>query len=193
MPLADLLRSLTERADAEVAALLEAARAAAAAERRDLERRYAERSAGVVDEHERRLQGDLARAVADAERGERRGELEARARARDRVFAAARRALPTAGTGPAYRASLPERLAAALTAIGDGAAALHCAPALAPVLAPLVRDRAGLALEPDPAIGAGFLVRTADGHVAVDETLERRLAADADELSLVALRALEAE
>lgn len=191
MPLGDLLRSLTERTDAEITSLLDTARAAAAALRQNLDRRRAERSAGTVEEHTRRLQGELERAVAEAVRAERGAELQARARARDRVFAAARRRLPAAGAAPAYRASVPARLTAALAATGEEPVELRCAPDLQSILEPLVRGRAGLRIVADPAAGAGFLLRTADGRVEVDETLERRLGADADALSLVAVRALE--
>ena len=190
MPFDDLLQSLTRRTDAEIAALLAAAREEAAGIRREADRRFADRSGAALGAHSRSVTDAMERAVAQAVREERTAELNARARARDRVFAAVRERLASVGRGEAYRASLPKRFEAAAAAVGGDAAEVRCAPGLETVLAPLTAGHPGMRVTTDPAIVAGFSIHTDDERLAVDETLEHRLAGDAGALSLVAMRAL---
>ena len=186
----DLLRSLARRADAEIEALLTGARDQAAALRRESDQRLAERSASALRERTRAVGRDVERAVADAVRLERLGEMSAQVRARDRVLTAARAKLGSRALAADYRATLTQRFAQAADVIGEDPARVRCATALVPSLQPLARERANLRVEPDPGIAAGFTIETDDGRVVVDEVLEHRLSADADALGQLALEAL---
>lgn len=190
MAFEDLLRSLARRADAEIEALLAGARDQAATLRRESDQRLAERSATALRERTRAVGKDVERAVADAVRLERLGELSAQVRARDRVLAAAQAKLGPRALAADYRAILAERFARAADVMGEDPARVRCAPALAPSLRPLARDRHNLRVEPDAAIAAGFTIESDDGRVVVDEVLEHRLSADADALGQLALEAL---
>lgn len=191
MAFEDLRRSLTERTGADIDALLASARDQAAALSREADRRCAERSAAALRDHARAVDAETVQAVAEAVRRARRDELVARARARDRVFVAARGRLAALARDSSYRETVPDRFAAALAVIGDGPADVRCAPGLAAPLTNLAGKRGDLAVLADPSILVGFSIRTRDGRVEVDEVLEHRLVADADPLAIVALRAIE--
>lgn len=191
MAFEDLLRSLTSRAENEIEALLASAREQAATVRRDADHRCAERSATALREQGRVVGEETERAVADAVRTQRHGELAARARARDRVFAAARERLKAAAGESAYRTTVPDRFAAAVAVIGDEPAEVRCSPDLAATLGRLAQGREHLQVVSDPTLAGGFTIRSRDGRVEVDEVLEHRLTADADFLGPVALRGLE--
>lgn len=192
MAFEDLLRALTTRAEAEVTALLSAAREQAATLRRDSDQRCAERSATALQDRSRAVAIETERALAEAVRLERHTELAARVRARDRVLRQARAKLADAELRPDYQASVPSRFASAVAVIGDAPARLRCAPALAPVLSPLAAPYPNLRVEPDAKVSGGFAIESGDGRVVVDEVLEHRLAGDADALGQLALRSLEA-
>lgn len=190
MAFADLLGSLTRRAETEIAGLLATAQDEAARLRREADRRCADRSAAALRERTRAITADTERAVAEAVRLERQTELTARRRARDRVLAAARAQLALTPDRADYRVSLPARFAAAVAAIGGQPARVRCPPRLTPLLTPLTAGQANLRIEADPALSGGFRIAADDGRVIVDDTLEERLAADGDALGQLALRAL---
>lgn len=192
MAFEDLLRALTTRADAEVAALLSAAREQAATLRRESDQRCAERSATALQDRSRAVAVETERALAEAVRLERHAELAARVRARDRVLLLARAKLADAERRPDYRASVPGRFVGAVAVIGDAPARVRCSPALAPVLGPLATAYPNLRVEPDATLTGGFAVESGDGRVVVDEVLEHRLAGEADALGQLALQCLEA-
>jgi vacuolar-type H+-ATPase subunit E/Vma4 len=110
-----------------------------------------------------------------ARRNARRAILEARARLLDRVFAAARGALPAAASGAAYRTSLAAALAAAITALGDAPAVVHAPAALIGDLERLRPSGGAVTVVADAETGSGFRVVAADGALEVDDTLESRL------------------
>ena len=174
MGLEHLLEALERDANAQIEQLLAQARAEAdrltAAGSEALQRRRDD--AHSVGERSRYQ--EVAHAVTLARRGARRSVLEARARLLERVFVAARSALPDAAAGAAYRAALPAALAGALAAIGNEPAVIRCTQALAADvdrLRPV--DRVSVVV--DPASGSGFRLTTVDGKVEVDDTLEARL------------------
>lgn len=192
MAFADLLQSLTRRTDAEIDALLTAAREQAAALRREADLRCAERSAAALNDRAKVAGRDTERALAEGARKDREGELTAQIRARDRILGAARARLPAAVTGPGYEASLPGRLGDALAALGDDPdpARVRVLPALAPAVTRLITGHPQLRVVPDAAVGTGFIIETEDGRVVVDDLLEHRLAADLAAFGHLALRSI---
>lgn len=176
MALEHLVGTLTREAEAEAAAILATARAEADAIRARSEHvletsRESTRAAG-----EARRRAAVEVALVEARRTGRREMLEARRRALDRVFAAARAALPAASERPEYRAGVAPAVEMALGCLGDRAATLRCNPALKAQIEPLVRARPGLAVVVDPGAGSGFRVVADDGTLEIDSTLESRLA-----------------
>lgn len=174
MGLEHLLEALERDASAQIEQLLaharaEADRLTAAGSAALLRRREDARAVGA-----RSRDQEVEHAVTLARRRARRAVLEARERLLERVFVAARAALPAAAAGAAYRAVLPAALAGALAALGDEPAVIRCPEALAADverLRPI--DRASVAV--DAATGSGFRLTTVDGKVEVDDTLEVRL------------------
>jgi vacuolar-type H+-ATPase subunit E/Vma4 len=185
-----LERDAREQAERVVAeARAEAARIAAEAEQ-DLARR---RDA-TVGAHEREQHAHLEQALSESRREARREVLEARDRLLARVFAAARAVLPEAVGRPAYQSALPRRVEAALAAFeGSEEVVVRASPALASALGATASAHAGLRVWEDADIGSGFVVATADGSLAVDDTLETRLAARRAALARDALRQLAPE
>lgn len=143
-----------------------------------------------------RLEADLREeteiGLVEARRRSRSIVLGARQRLLDRVFVAAASKLPSLLDEAAYTRTLPEELEVALSYLGDAPARIKCTPSLVPFLAPLVANRAGTTVQPDAALGSGFKVDSADGHVTVDGTLDARLERLRPRLSLQVLKELEA-
>ena len=188
MALDHLLTALEHGAEAEAAALVDAARAEA-------EGITVETAARLAGERERRraagearLADVTARAVAQARRRTRAAVLKARQRMLDRVFAAAELALRTAEGAAAFLARLPDDLAEARSYLPAGRARVHCRPALRARVRRLTRGDAALSVEPDPDSGTGLRLVAADGSVEVDLTLETRLAQLRPVLALELLR-----
>jgi len=191
MALTALLDELTRRAEAEIASVRAAAGADAAAITAAATRRLAERRSAALGARERVLRNDAARAVAAAARDARRAELEARARLLERVFAAAAARLPAAGSSPVFLAGLSRRLTEAMVCLGDQPGALRCTPGLADAAGRIAATHGDLTTTPDPSVGVGFILESADGRLAIDGTLEGALARERPDLALVALQALE--
>ena len=176
MALEDLIRSLTRDAEGEATGILDAARVEAAAIRSAAESAEAgRRSAAAVTRVAAKASG-ISAAVSAARLEVRRDVLTARRDVVNRVLEAARAALPAALERPAYRAGLVRDAEAALLCVGDRGATFRCHPALAPILSPLVKGRAGIRVAADPSCGSGFRVATDDGSLEIDATLEARLA-----------------
>jgi vacuolar-type H+-ATPase subunit E/Vma4 len=176
MGLEHLLDALERDANAQIDQLLVQARAEADGVTAAATAALAQRRGAAAEARERTRRLEVEQAVTRARRSARRSVLEARERLLERVFTAARNALPAAAAGAGYRAGLPAALAGALAALGDAEAVIRCPE-------PLVRDLERLrppATPPvqvvvDPAAGSGFRVASADGAVEVDDTLETRL------------------
>jgi vacuolar-type H+-ATPase subunit E/Vma4 len=194
MSLDHLLAALEHDATAQAERLVVEARAtaerltSAAAEASERRRRE------TFGAHEREQRAVIQAALSAARRAARRDVLEARERLLDRVFAAARAALPQALAHQAYRAALPERLAAALACVeGAGETALRVPAALATDVRAAVSRNGRVTVRVDQAAGSGFRLATADGSLEVDDTLETRLDAQRPRLARDVLRQLEVE
>lgn len=175
MPLEHLLAALEHDASTQAEAVLSDARAAAGRIVAEAEDAIARRRQDALGARERELRAAAQVALADARRAGRGTVLEARLRLLDRVFTAARALFPEATVGEAYRAALPQHVAAALQSIGDVAAVLHCPERLVPHIRAVVARQKHVSVESEPRVAAGFRLTAADGTVAVDDTLDARL------------------
>lgn len=174
MGIAHLLDALERDANSEITRLRAEARAAADRIIADAAAAIEQRRGAVFVEEERRHQHEVEQALTLARRAARLAVLEARERLLDRVFAAARDALPAALAGSAYRGSLPASLAGALEAVGEGPVVIRCPVTLTGDLERL-RPNDQVSVVADERAGNGFRVRSADGAVEVVDTLEDRL------------------
>ncbi|HXF96362.1 MAG TPA: V-type ATP synthase subunit E [Gemmatimonadales bacterium] len=192
MALEHLLAALEREAAEQAQALIAAAQAECARITAASEERAAEYRRRALAPREAELRAEAERALAAARREARRAELDARARLLDRIFAGARELFPVTIAGEAYRRALPGFLAEALACVGPGPARVRCHPALTEAIRHALGNagRGEVTVEPDPAVGSGFVLTTADGRVTVDHTLESRLARARPRLALEALRAL---
>lgn len=194
MPLDHLLAALERDATAQAERLVAEARATAdrltSAAAEALERRRGE----TLGAHEREQRAVVQAALSAARRAARRDVLEARERLLDRVFAAARAALSQALAHQVYRATLPERLAAALACVAEsGEATLRVPPTLAADVRAAISGNGRVTVHVDHGAGSGFRLATADGTIEVDDTLETRLDAQRPRLARHVLRQLEVE
>jgi len=155
---------------------------------------FARGLAAGVAERERVMVATSATALARARLDARHAELTARARALERVRAAAEAAFERVVNDPAYHARLAPELAQALTLIPPPAG-VRCRPGLEGALTGAARalghDAKALAIRADPSCGQGFVLAATDGSVAVDATLGARLQRAWPELSIEVLRLLE--
>lgn len=190
MPLEQLVAALERDAEAQAQALVAKARTEAAAISAQAEERLSRRRREVLGarEVERRAAAELA--LADARRLARREVLDARHRLLDRVFAAARAAIPAAVKSQAYRAALPAHVAEALACIGGDPAVVRCHPALVRDVRRIVAKKDHVSVRRDAGLGVGVKVVTADGVVEVDNTLEGRVARLGPVLALEVLQRL---
>jgi vacuolar-type H+-ATPase subunit E/Vma4 len=168
-------------------------------------RRAAEQEAARIrDEAENERDRRIARALRDREPGLRRelgGRLDAarrEARARvlaqrdaflDRVFDAARRALPRDLTTPGTRAAFEARLARALEQLPEPVV-VGCPPPLADVAGATVAGRAGVRVQPDPDLESGFRARCDEAGLEVDGTLATLLELHRPRLAIEVLHRL---
>ncbi len=185
-----LLASLEREADAEVERLRSDARARAAALTAQAADRLRQRREATLGQREEEGRAALERALAGARHEARGRVLQARDALLERLFGELRAALPAIIGTAAYRAALPAAFTRTLAFAGDQAVIVHCAPALAALLRPLVKSHGGLTIHPDPALGAGFRIATTDGVLEVDGTLEGRAERLRPRLALEALAAL---
>jgi len=184
----ELLAALTRDAQAEADRVLTTARAEAASIAAASETEVDRRRANVLDTRMAELEQDVERALSEARLAARREVLEARERLLDRVFAAVKEGLAGALDHPRFREGLPQRLAEGLSAFGPAETVVVAAPPrLAATVKRLLDGRASL--EKDPAI-LGVCLRSADGAVRVDATLDARLDTRRRELARAALRQL---
>jgi vacuolar-type H+-ATPase subunit E/Vma4 len=174
-------------------ALLAEARARAASITAAADERIGRRRSDALEAHERERRAAAELAVARSRRAARARLLAVRAGLLERVFAAATARLPDAAAGPAFRAELPARLAAARAALGDGPATLRGAPSLLATLRQMVKEGDGVAVRADPVVATGFVLASCDGALEIDETLATRLARRRQELALEIMRAIEAD
>jgi V/A-type H+-transporting ATPase subunit E len=185
-----LLASLEREADAEIERVRSDARARAAALTSQAADRSKQKREATLGQREEEGRAALERALAGARHAARGRVLEARGALLERLFGELRAALPAIIGTAAYRAALPAAFTRTLAFAGDQAVIVHCAPALAALLRPLVKSHGGLTIHPDPELGAGFRIATTDGVLEVDGTLEGRAERLRPRLALEALAAL---
>jgi vacuolar-type H+-ATPase subunit E/Vma4 len=192
LALDQLITALEEDAGKQAEAELAQARAEAARIATQARDQIVRKRAEFLVRLEADLREETEIELVEARRRSRNIVLGARQRLLDRVFTAAAAKLPGLLADPAYLAALPGELELALSYLGEGAAVIRCTPSLAPTIEPLVKDRANTTVRPDAAVGSGYQVDSADGHVTVDITLDARLERMRPRLSLEVLKELEA-
>jgi vacuolar-type H+-ATPase subunit E/Vma4 len=189
MALSDLLRRLEEEADARVAALLDAARAEAAGIAADAAARLSERYATARASREAALRAAAARASISARREATARVLAARDETLQRILSRMEQLLEARRGSEAVLARAGADLEAAVCYL-DGPIRVRCRPELVT----WVRDRLGAgardAVQPDPEVGTGAVLRAADGSVEIDATMEQRLVRLRPELTVAAARML---
>jgi len=191
MPLPDLLAALERDAGAQTEAILAAARAEAERVASETEARVAGQRAAARATTEAAHRGELERDLARVRREAQARVLAARTRLLDRVNRAVQQLLPGAISQPGYLETLGAAMREATAGVGDAPAEIHCTPSLVAPVRRLVAGRAHTAVTADAGVGSGFRLRTTDGAVEIDATLESRLARERVPLALAALALLE--
>jgi len=173
MALPELISTLEEDADAEIRRELHRARSEAARVAREsaarIERRRVERLAAREAELRREAELAIVRAHHDA----RHAVLSARARMIERVFDAARAALPSVLERPELEEVLRRDLETALSLIGEDRAVVRCPAALEPMVRAIAGETSEI--EIDDAVGLGVEVMSADRTLRIDQTLAARI------------------
>ncbi len=187
-----LLKTLEREAEAEIARVLDDARARAAEITRTADERIAARRGAALGHREAAARKEHERALAAVRHAARARVLEARARLLDRFFVHIRAMLPELATSAAYRRNLATRLERLSAFAGDQPFTLRCTPALATTLRRLIKTNGHVRIRGDARVVAGFFVTTADGALDVDGSLESRLERLRPQLALDALAALSA-
>ncbi len=170
-----LVETLRANGRRRAAGVLREARAEVRAIRLRAEREETRRRGEVLARRQGELRAELAGDIARARAEARRDVLEARRALLARVFARAVAALPAAIESSAYVDGLPGRIELAARYVSIADAVLECPPGLAPALR-AAAGTTGPSVEPHLDADAGFRLRSADGHVVVDDTLASRLA-----------------
>jgi len=174
MALDELLATLTRSAEEKVADLLREAREdAAATEARAAEARR-HRLDGAVGAHRGALDAALEQAVTDASREASRSVLRVREEVLSRVVAEARARLQQRRREPLVQQAAAALLASAATYASAEGGVVRCAADAREALAPVVLAH-GLEIVLDEELGPGAVLRTRDGRLVVDATLDRYL------------------
>jgi vacuolar-type H+-ATPase subunit E/Vma4 len=192
LALDQLITALEEDAGNQAEAELEQARAEAARIATHTRDQIVRRRAEFLVRLEADLREETEIELVEARRRSRNIVLGARQRLLDKVFAEAAARLPGLLDDAAYKAALPGDLELALSYVGEDAALIRCTPSLASTLQALTAGRVNTNLKPDPGVGSGFLVDSADGNVTIDVTLDARLDRLRPLLSLEVLKELDA-
>lgn len=187
-----LLATLEREAEAEIARVLDDARARAAELTRATDEKIAARRGQLLGPREIAARAEHERVLADARRAARASVLEARAALLDRLFVAIRAILPQLAGSAAYRGTLARQLQRLSAFAGDQRVTIRCMPALTATLRRLIKANGHIRIQPDEGISAGFCLTTADGALDVDASLESRLERLRPRLALDALAALSA-
>ncbi|HUK20300.1 MAG TPA: V-type ATP synthase subunit E [Gemmatimonadales bacterium] len=176
MSLDHLLAGLERDATAQADGLLAAARAEAARLTTAADDRTRARQAAALGVREAELRAQSEAALSVARLSGRAAVLEGRRRVLDRILGAARGQFVSMLDDPAYRAALPQQVNEALDALGDETAAtIVCPSPLVAAVQDIVARRRHVTVQADPASRPGIRVRSADGVIEVDNTLEGRL------------------
>lgn len=188
MALDRLVAALESEADAEAQGIVARARAEASAIRARSEKELADRRDAARTDREAEQRATVELALVNVRRDARRIVLEARQRLLDRVLAAARARFPDTLRTPVYRSGLPGQLGQALGCLGGRKGVLEVHPLIADQLRASLGAGASVELRSDAGVGSGFRLRSADGTLEVEATLESELARQAARVALEILR-----
>jgi vacuolar-type H+-ATPase subunit E/Vma4 len=175
MALAELLRSLQEEADARERTLLAEARAGAERLRTDRAADLARRVAAGRDAREVELRRAAARELEAARRRATGQLLEARAEALERIRRRAEARLAERAADPAGLPRLARDLALALEYLGTGPAIVEAPAPLLGGLRGTGSDPSRVTFVPSSDGRRGLVVRSADGRVTVDASIEHQI------------------
>ena len=190
MSLQALLAHLTDTAEQEADALLQAARERARAIDRESEERISRRrntELARLDEEQRRA---VARETAAAEQEHLRSVLQERAQVLDRIL---ERAVTRLGSmsAPQYAAAIPKLVASSLEYLEGLPVIVQCRPDAEPLVRQLCGDFPEVQVQPDCTALAGIRAESADRAILVDNTLPALLWQRRDELSVILAARLE--
>lgn len=183
MALEELLARLEREAETRGEAILEEARAEAERIEHEAARRVARRREERLDGRESEIREELEVELAAERRRARAAMLRARDHLLERVFAAAAARLEGSEDEAARRRSLRRRLARVLAFV-DGPAVVAVAPEAEAELRNALGGREDVNVALEPGLGAGFVVRSRDGRLEIDERLGARLRSARDPLAV---------
>ena len=190
MALSDLLRRLEEEADARIAALQASARTEAAGIAAEAAARLSERHATAMASREAALRTAAVRASITARREAAARVLAARAETLQRILGRMEQLLDERRSSEAVLARAGADLGAALGYL-DGPVSVRCRPEFVTWVRGQLGAGARDAVQPDPEVGTGAVLRAADGSVEIDATVEQRLVRLRPELTVAAARMLD--
>jgi vacuolar-type H+-ATPase subunit E/Vma4 len=185
-----LLATLEREAEAEIARVMDDARARVAALNAASDDRIAVERGALLGVREAKARAELERALAAARVAARGRVLAARTALLSRVFQKLEEQLPRVAESAEYRARLAAQIEQLMPFAGGQPVTVRCSPDLAPALRAAVKTNGRSRIQPDAGIAAGFRLTTGDGVLEIDATLEGRLERLRPELALEALGAL---
>jgi vacuolar-type H+-ATPase subunit E/Vma4 len=194
-PAAVLLGQLRHDAEAAAARRIAEARTAATKLRTESAGRIAGLRAAACGARERAHAVTLESLRAETRERTAREWLSARAEALDRVFVTANESLVARAGEPRFLAAVATLAREAASYLPPGEAIARCAPSLVPAMRAVLESpasgRAAIRVIDDAAVATGVLLASADGAVAIDATLGRRLARERPRLAIEVARQLE--
>lgn len=193
MALAELTRTLEEEAATHRAALLAQARADAERLQAESGTDLARQRAVALAAREAELREAAARATEAARRHAVRRLLETRGRALERIRGRVEARLAERASDPAWLPSLARDVGLALEYLGAVPAIVEAPVPLLEHLRGVIADPARVTLKATGDGRHGVMVRSADGSVTVDATLESRLARAWPRLAIDLVTRLEAQ
>lgn len=175
MALRELVLALERDAQDRIATVR--AEAAAAAQQHVAEARaaLAVRRSTDLATHSAELGASTAEALDAVRREAGTRTLTARKESLDGILARARALIVATVPEPEMRAGIARDAEAALQYAGPTDAVVRCHPDWAPLLRMVLARRPGVKVEASNEVGAGLVVRSADGAVEIDATLDNRL------------------
>ena len=187
-----LLDTLERDAAGEAARLIAQAEQEAGEIHARAETELRRRRAEVTERIEAEARREVARAAAAASRRFLESRLRERARVLDRIFSEAAAELGTAAPDR-YRALLPGLIGGTLRFLAGAPAVVTCRPEIAAEVEASLPGESRVTAHPSRDAAAGILGQSADGSVAVDNTLPAMLRRRQAELAIALAERLEAD
>lgn len=176
MALRELVLALERDALARITAVRDDATAEAGRVRAEARARLALRRATELATRGAELKAAAAGTLDVSRREGALRALTARADALEAILVRARKLLAATVPGRDVEAGIRRDLDAALAYTGASGVVVRCPSSWVPALQSALAGRAGVRVEEGEGVGAGVVVRAADGSVEIDATLENRLA-----------------